>query len=119
MTPTSPGHSQDAAMSAAGCDVCGALLSRGERRRLVWNSGPGGDLVLAELCARCASQPDRLLERYGGRGRDALRITQETSAAVVEPAPMRRAGDMIVRALVYVLIALATFFVVTLVTSRL
>jgi hypothetical protein len=73
--------------------------------------------VLAELCARCASQSDRLLETYGGRGRDAVRLTQERSVSA-EPASVRRAGGMIVRALVYVVIALATFLIVTWVTSH-
>jgi hypothetical protein len=110
-------HSRNAAVSAVVCDVCGAPRERGERRRLVWESGLG-DLVLADLCARCAGQSDRLLAMYGGRGRDAVRLTQEGSISAVERAPVRRVGGMIVRGLVYVLIAVAAFVLVTLVSSR-
>jgi hypothetical protein len=107
-------------VTAAVCDLCGAPLPRGERWRLVWKSGLVGDLVLADLCARCAGESDRFLERYGGGGREAVRLTQERFVPAVEPAPgqLQRVGGMIVRGLVYVLIALATFVVVTLVTSR-
>jgi hypothetical protein len=49
------------------CDVCEAPLVRDERRRLVWDSGVDGELVLAELCSRCAGESDRLLQLYGGR----------------------------------------------------
>ena len=93
--------------------------SRRERRRLVWNSGVDGDLVLAELCARCASESEQLPAIYGGRDRDAIRLTRDglrfqgSSRRVV-----RRVGGMFVRGLVYVLIAVAAFVVVTLVTAR-
>lgn len=111
-------HSRDDAASAVVCDVCGALRERRERRRLVWNSELGGDLVLADLCARCAGQSDQFLEMYGGRGRDAVRLTQEGLISAIERVPVRRVGGMIMRGLVYVLIAVAAFVVVTLVTSR-
>jgi hypothetical protein len=113
-------HGRPRALTAALCDVCGAPLPRGERWRLVWKSGLAGDLVLADLCASCAGEPDRLLAMYGGGGREAVRLTQEGLGSAVEPAAgqLQRVGGMIVRGLVYVLIALAAFLVVTLVTSR-
>jgi hypothetical protein len=110
--------SSRAAVSAGECDVCGAPRARGERRRLVWDSGLGGELVLADLCARCAGESDHLLETYGGRGRHAVRLIQEGSVSAVEQATVRRVGGMVVRGLFYVLLALVTFVVVTFVTSR-
>jgi len=110
--------SPDGALRATACDVCAAPRSRRERWRLVWNSGVDGDLVLAELCARCASESEQLLAIYGGRGRDAIRLTQDGSVSGVEPAVVRRVGGMFVRVLIYVLIALSAFVVVTLITAR-
>jgi hypothetical protein len=100
------------------CDFCGGPRARGERLRLVWDSGLGGDLVIADLCDRCAGKADRLLEMYGGRGRTVMRLTQASPVSAPETAPLQRVGATIVRALVYVLIALATFVVFTVVTSR-
>jgi hypothetical protein len=99
------------------CDVCGRPRTRGERRRLVWHS-VGGDLVLADLCALCARESVRILEMYGGHGRDAVGLVEEVSPVAVERAPVRRVGGMLARGLIYVLIALATFVVVTFVTAR-
>jgi hypothetical protein len=114
---TSPGAQvRDAAARQPACDVCARPRARGERRRLVWHS-VGGDLVLADLCARCARESDRILEMFGGHGREAVGLVQEVSPAAVERAPVRRVGGVVVRGLVYVLIALATFFVVTFVTT--
>lgn len=118
MSSTSPAMEVcGAAARQAVCDVCGQPRARGERRRLVWHN-VGGDLVLADLCALCAGQSDRILEMYGGRGRAAVGLVQELSPAAVERAPVRRVGGMAVRGLVYVLIALATFVLVTFVTAR-
>jgi hypothetical protein len=113
-----PEESRRRAAKAAACDVCGAPRARGERRRLVWDSGVGGDLVVADLCARCAAESDRLLELYGGRGRDAVTVTQQGPVSAADWASMRRVGGVVVRGLVYVLIALAAFAVVTLITAR-
>jgi hypothetical protein len=115
---TTPGtRSRDTAVNAV-CDVCGEPRARGERRRLVWASGPDGDLVLADLCARCAGESHRLVEMYGGRGRDAVRLTHEGSVSAVKRAPVLRAAGMFVRGLVYVLLAVAAFVLVTLLTAR-
>jgi hypothetical protein len=74
--------------------------------------------VLAELCARCASESEQLFAIYGGRDRDAIRLTQDGSVSAVEPEVVRRVGGIVVRGVVYVLIAVAAFVVVTLVTAR-
>jgi hypothetical protein len=106
--------------TAAGtkCDFCGAAPTSSERHRFVWDTGLGTELVLAELCGSCATEADLLLELYGGRGRDAIRLTQWTRVSEPERAPVRRVVDVVVRGLFYVLIALATFVVYTYVTSR-
>jgi hypothetical protein len=119
VTATSPGMpSRDAAVSGAVCDVCGAPRARGERRRLVWDSGVGGDLVLADLCGSCAAEIDRLLVLYGGHGRSAMRLTQADTVSARKRAPVRKVGGIAVRSLLYLLIALASFLVVTFVTAR-
>lgn len=101
------------------CDFCGAARARGERRRFVWNTGLGDELVLADLCGRCATEAVRLLAVYGGHGRKAIRFMQAAPVSAVEPGPVRRVGGILGRGLVYILIALAAFVVVTFVTSRL
>jgi hypothetical protein len=73
---------------------------------------------LADLCARCAAHADRLLDVYGGRGRSSMRLTIPGTPDVIPLALVRRATGALMRAVVYVLIALAVFFVVTLITSR-
>jgi hypothetical protein len=82
----------------------------------VWDSGLGGDVVLADLCRRCAADSDRLLEQYGGHGRSAMRLTQPVSAP--ETGLVQRVSGMVMRGVLYALIALAVFFVVTFVTSH-
>ena len=96
--------------------MCGGARERSERHRLVWDTGLGTELVLAELCRRCADRPGRLLEVYGGRGHDALRVIRVPTAREVQPR--RTMGGIILRGLVYVLVALAAFVVVTSVTSH-
>jgi hypothetical protein len=98
------------------CDLCGGARERSERHRLVWDAGLGTELVLAELCRRCAERPDRLLEVYGGRGLDALKVTHVRAAR--DAQPRHRTVGIILRGLVYVLVALAAFVVVTIVMSR-
>jgi hypothetical protein len=100
------------------CDFCGAPLVRGDRRRLIWDSGVGGDLVLADLCSPCANKATRLLDSYGGHGRNAIRLTQAAVVSAAETTPLQRAGGILVRSLLYALIALVAFVLVTLVTSR-
>jgi hypothetical protein len=85
---------------------------------LVWDSGRDGELVLAELCARCAGQADELVAVFGGRGREALRLTQHVAVSLVERTPMRRVGGVVARGVVYVLVAVVAFLVITLLTAR-
>jgi hypothetical protein len=97
--------------------MCGGARERSERQRLVWDAGLGNELVLAELCRRCADEPDRLIKLYGARGQDALKVTTRVLAGreAQSPHPMR---GIILRGLLYVLLALAAFVVVTSVTSH-
>jgi hypothetical protein len=96
--------------------MCGGARERSERHRLVWDAGLGAELVLAELCGRCAGRPGRLLEVYGGRGHDALKITSTRVHAARAAKPQHTTRGIILRGLVYVLVALAAFVVVTSVT---
>ncbi len=100
------------------CDICGAPRTRSERRRIVWDAGRGVELVLADLCRDCAEQPDRLLEIYGGRDQEALRVTHADAVSARETAPRHRVRGFVLRGLVYILVALAAFVVVTIVASR-
>jgi hypothetical protein len=97
------------------CDMCGGARERSERHRLLWDSGLGIELVLAELCRRCAEQPEHILEIYGGRGHDALRVVRVDAAREAQPRHTLR--GIILRGVIYVLVALAAFVVVTTVTS--
>jgi hypothetical protein len=107
-----------AGMATPACDFCGAVCARSQRRRLTWETERGDELVLADLCARCAAHADRLLALYGGRGRASMQLSGPGRADAIPLALVRRASGALMRALVYVLIALAVFFVVTLITSR-
>jgi hypothetical protein len=82
-----------------------------------WDSGREGELVL-ELCARCAGQADELVAVFGGRGREAMRLTQHVSVSPAERKPIRRAGGALVRGVVYVLVAVVAFVVITFLTAR-
>jgi hypothetical protein len=84
----------------------------------MWETEGGDELVLADLCARCAARADRLLEVYGGRGLASMRLMESDAAGAIPMAHVRRASGVLVRGVFYVLIALAVFFVVTLITSR-
>jgi hypothetical protein len=101
------------------CDVCGHTRTRDERHRLIWESDPGAQLVLAELCRECATVADPLLELYGGFGRDAIKLVQENRAApqprTVEPP---RVLGYAARGALYLLIAVAAFLLVSLATSH-
>lgn len=115
---TSPPHgapAEEAATRTPLCDVCSAPCPRGVRRRLVWASELAGDLVLADLCARCAADSDRLIQMYAG---ESVRVTEQVVRSPVTPAPARRVGGMVLRGIVYFAIAVAAFAVVTLLTSR-
>ena len=100
------------------CDFCGRPRSRDPRSRLVWASPFAADVVLADLCGRCAGQADGLIDMYGGRGRDAIRLVQSFGALPTPTPRQHRAFASVGRIVVYILIALAFFVIVTLVTSR-
>jgi predicted benzoate:H+ symporter BenE len=85
---------------------------------LVWDSGRDGELVLAELCARCAGQADELVAVFGGRGREAMRLTQHVAVSPAERTPVRRVGGVVVRGVVYVLVGVVAFLVITFLTAR-
>ena len=95
------------------CDMCGAARTRSERQRLVWDTGLGIELILAELCRQCAEHPGPFLVIYGGRGHDALRVTQADAVSGGENALGHTMRGIVLRGLVYVLLALAAFVVVT------
>jgi hypothetical protein len=99
------------------CDVCGSARTRDERYRLVWERDPATQLVLAELCRDCATFADPLLELHGGQGRDAISLVQEIRAS----PPPRRAQPRVLgytaRGILYLLIAIGSFLLVTLVSS--
>jgi hypothetical protein len=95
------------------CDLCGSPHSPFERQRVVWNSGPETELVLADLCSRCAADADRLLDLYGGHGRNAIRLTRGRRVAAFHATRAAR----LAHALVYLLVALAAFVLVTLISS--
>jgi hypothetical protein len=100
------------------CDVCGSARTRDERRRLVWEGDLATSLVLAELCRHCAASADPLLELYGGRGSAAIRLVQEIRVSASARSVQRRAFSYTARGILYLLVAVASFLLVTLVTSR-
>jgi hypothetical protein len=83
----------------------------------MWRINGGEDLILADLCARCVARADRLLNVHGGRDRAAMRLTESDAAAATALSRVRRVSGALMRGAVYILIALAVFFVVTLITS--
>jgi hypothetical protein len=99
---------------APSCDFCRGALPRGERNRLVWESEAlATELILAEVCGHCAdkafgsapgSQPARL---------DSVRLVQEVQSS----AAASKVVGFIARGVSYVLIALAFFLIVTLISS--
>lgn len=84
----------------------------------MWAGPDGTEFVLAEPCTRCASQADGLLELYGGRGRRAVRLVQ-VAPHVPLTVPRDRVSGFATRGLVYLLIAIAAFLLVTLISSQL
>jgi hypothetical protein len=74
--------------------------------------------VLAELCRDCATFADQLLELYGGCGRPAISLVQEHRAPPPARAVQLRGLSYAASGLLYLLIAIGSFVLVTLVTSR-
>jgi len=100
------------------CDLCGYARTREERHRLVWDRDPATRLVLAELCGDCATLADPLLQLYGGRGREAIRLVQEIRTSPPPRTVQPRVLGFAARGMLYLLIAVAAFLLVTLVTSH-
>ena len=95
------------------CDFCRGALSREERHRLVWESPYPAELVLADLCSRCATSAEPLLKLYGGRGRESIALVQEVRPSAAAP----KVVGFIARGAFYLMIALAFFLIVTLISS--
>ena len=85
----------------------------------MWAGPDGTELVLAEPCQRCASQADGLLARYGGRGRHAVRLVQVAPPSIQLPVQHHRVSGFAARGLAYLLVAIAAFVLVTLISSQL
>jgi hypothetical protein len=84
----------------------------------MWATETDGELVLADLCPRCASNAYRLLELHGARGQASLRVIGPDRVEAIGSPLLRRTSGAVIRAAIYVLIAVATFFIVTLITAR-
>jgi len=95
------------------CDFCGGALRREERHRLIWESPFQAELVLADLCSRCATSSETLLELYGGRGRESIALVQEVRPS----ARPHRVVGFVARGALYLLIALTFFLIVTRISS--
>jgi hypothetical protein len=96
------------------CDFCESALTRGERHRLVWERSLATGLVLADLCSHCSTRVESLVELYGGRGRNAIRLAQQVRPS----APAHKVAGFIARGALYLLIAFTFFLIVTLISSR-
>ena len=103
---------------AAVCDLCGGARIRSERTRLIWDAGSGNELVLAELCRDCAAEPEAVLATYGAHSHGALRVIRADKLPEREAAPAHAIRGMVLRGLLYVLLALAAFVVVTVAFHR-
>ena len=100
------------------CDFCRGALRSEERHRLVWESSFAAELVLADLCRDCATFADRLLELYGGCGREAITLVQEIRPSPPPRTVQPRVLGYAARGVLYLVIAVASLLLVTLVTSR-
>jgi hypothetical protein len=59
-----------AGMATPACDFCGAASARSQRRRLMWETEGGDELVLADLCTRCSRHAEiDYIPDAGGAGR--------------------------------------------------
>jgi hypothetical protein len=100
--------------AAPGCDFCGSALPKGERHRFVWESAAlATELILAELCSRCATEVFRSAGGSRSARPDALRLVQELRRS----APAPKVASFIARGASYLLIALTFFLIVTLISS--
>jgi hypothetical protein len=110
-------HPEDAESrrrAAPACDFCRSALPRDERHRLVWESAAlATELILADLCSRCATEAFGSARGSRSVRPDELRLLQE----VRPPARPHRVVGFIARGAVYLLVAAAFFLIVTLIGS--
>ena len=100
-------------MARPTCDFCRGALGRHERHRLLWRSSFDIDLVLADLCGGCASRADGLVKQHGGRGREAISLVHD----VGRTRPTYRVAGFLSRGVIYLLVAVTFFLIVTLISS--
>lgn len=74
--------------------------------------------MLAELCGRCAGQADLLLDSYGGQGRSAIKLARDLRVLRPSTAWVRTVGGIVGRSALYLLVAVAVFVAVTLISAR-
>jgi hypothetical protein len=99
---------------APSCDFCRSSLVRGERHRLVWESAAlDSELILADLCSRCAAEAFGSAPGSRPARLDAVRLVQEVRPSAAAP----KVVGVIARGAFYLLIAFAFFFIVTLISS--
>jgi hypothetical protein len=99
---------------APSCDFCRGSLVSGERHRLVWESPElATDLILADLCSRCATAyASAGASRWSVRT-NAVRLVQEVRPSAAAP----KVVGFIARGAVYFLVAVTFFLIVTLISS--
>ena len=99
---------------APSCDFCRGSLVSGERHRLVWASPElATDLILADLCGRCATA---YASAGGSRSVPANAVTLVQEVRPRAGAP--KVVGFIARGAVYLLIAVTFFLIVTAISSR-
>ncbi len=108
-----PADAKPRQRAALTCDFCRSALAIGERHRLVWESAVAGELVLAEVCAGCATRFSDSALRSSTSQLDTLRLVQDVRAS---PPALKVAG-FAARGALYVLIAVTFFLIVTLISS--
>lgn len=102
-------HAESHRQAALTCDFCRGAIARDERYRLVWESAFAGELVLAEMCCGCATKS------FASRTArpDTLRLVQD----VRHSAPGHRVAGFVAHGVLYLLIAVTFFLIVTLISS--
>jgi hypothetical protein len=86
----------------------------GERHRLVWESEAlATELILAEVCSRCADKAFGSARGSQAARADALRLVQEVRPSATAP----KIVGFIARGAVYFLVGVTFFLIVTLISS--
>jgi hypothetical protein len=110
---TRRGDAERRRRAAFTCDFCRSAFPRGERHRLVWESAVAGELVLAEICSRCAAKSFGSAHGASTSQPDTLRLVQ----AVESSAPAHRVVAFVAHGVLYLVIAVTFFLIVTLISS--